>query len=618
MPQKRFFKSQAVWDNIQSYFKAKNIQTSDSLTSDFEVQTKDSFWFYSQMGYAYSWYEKNIARLNLDRRRRYEEYNLMDADAEVSAALSIWADEATCMDVATHEVLKIKTDNEKVKTEVERLFFETLQIEEQLWGLTRDLCKFGDAPFEIVLDEKKQNIVKLVPIPIDGFFRIEEDSVLKRFEFRLIDSLTEAGQTFQVADGSSDATRPITYEPFQVAHWSIKTNDPRYRPYGFSILEAARKVWKQLKILEESLIINRLTRAPERRIFYVDIGNLSPAESSEYLNKIKQEYTKKKFFNPLTGEIDEQASPLNQQEDFWIPRRGNVNSTEVQQLPGMQNIGEIEDINLFRDKILAALKVPPAYLGRGANIREGGGVAPELTKAGLSNLDKKFARAIQRVQKAVVSQLYKIAYVQLYLRGFSEQEIRTLEIGITAPSNLDEQLELELMNQRLTAASTMSSIMGIDNTYHLFPDKWIYKHIFKLTDQEIEKVIEMRKEEIPAAGTPGQEGMGGSPGAGGGAVGGIEGEFDQFAAGKEGEPAAGEKPAEGEPEATAEVPAAGVKTPEKPIAEIRKVLSERKFNTKYHNRNYRFKNLLIENELDGLEKIEDDIEENNKDQKMIL
>jgi hypothetical protein len=535
----RFFKQPTVFTKVKNYFKRQEIQTQDSLDSNLKVATKDSLWYYSQLGWAWSWYEKNIAKTSVDRKRRYEEYNLMDQDAMISGAMDVYADEACSMNIEEGTVVQVYSENETVQEEVEDLFYKTLLLDEQVWGLVRDLCKHGDAPFEIVLNHDEDGVAKLIPIPIDGFIRIEEDKVLKGFEWRFQESLTDPSSSM-IASNAGTQMEPIKYEPFQVAHFSVRTNDPRYAPYGMSILEGARKIWKQLKIMEDSLIINRLVRAPERRIFYIDVGNMGPAEIKGFINQLKQDYAKKQFYNPTTGEIDQQSSPLAQQEDLWIPTRESTTGnrgTRVETLPGA-NIDAIYDINYFRDKIMAALKIPPAYLGRLTGSPEGS-TNIDFTKAGLSVLDKRFGRTIQRIQKTVIAQLYKIAYIHLFLKGFSAEEIKELEITMTAPSNIDELTKLELINQRLNAATMAKGILALDGQ-QLFPDTYIYRDVMRMSDEEIEEIKEMRKTEMPLAGPP-QEG---APGGGGGGVapaGGIEGEFDQFAQGKEGEAVPGEE-----------------------------------------------------------------------------
>lgn len=524
---KQFFKVPTIWDNIRLYFKEKEIQTLDSQDTDAKVVTRDSFWFYSQLGYTYSWYEKNIAKTDLDRRRRYEEYQLMDMDAEINSAMSIYADEATTISMSTGHVINIETDNDKVKEEIENLFYRTLQLEEQMWGLTRDLCKYGDAPFEIVLNKDENAITRLISIPIEGFRRIERDKVLEKFTYKQVDQLQDASTNSFQSNGAAELGE-VEYEPFEVAHFRIPTNDPRYAPYGFSCLEPARKAWKQLKVLEDSLIINRLVRSQDRKIFYIDVGNMTNAEAKNFVQEIKQQFTKKAFYNPTTGETDQQTSPLNQMQDFFIPVRTGATGSKIEPMKDSTNYDQIADVNLFRDKILAALKVPPAYLGRVSGTAASGTAI--TTTTGLSQLDKKFGRTIQRIQKSIVSTFYKIAYIQLFLKGFSSEDIKNLKIFLTYPSDLDQVIQLDALDKKVGVAANLKGVTG-SNGGQLFSDYWVYKNVFKLNDDEIEEMIEQRIAETPAAGGPGE----GAPGGGGGGMGGIESEFQEFAGAPAGE-----------------------------------------------------------------------------------
>lgn len=602
--QPKFFNPPDIWTNIQSYFKSKGIQTQDTITSDLNVKTKDSFWFYSQLSYTWSWYEKNIAKTNMDRRRRYEELQLMDQDAEINAALNIYADEATTISMSSGHVVNIVSENEKVKEEIEKLFYKTLQLEEQIWGLTRDLCKYGDAPFEIVLNSEEDTITRLVAIPVEGFERIEADKSLQKFLYKPVELYTDA-----ITASNPEAIPAIEYKPFEVAHFSIRTNDQRYAPYGMPVIEPARKTWKQLKILEDCLMINRLTRSQERKIFYVDVGNMDPSAANNFIGDIKREFTKKQFYNASNGEIDMQASPINQMQDFFIPIRTGASNSRIEALTPSSNFDQVGDVNIFRDKMLAALGVPPAYLGRVTGVGAAG--QPTNTVSGLSQQDKKFGRKIQRIQKSVVSTLYKIAYIQLFLKGFSTEDIESLEINLTYPSDLDQQIQLEALDKRLATATSAKSVMGSNGT-NLFSDYWIYKNIMRFTDEEIEEIIKQRIDETPAAGGPNEGGMT----AGGGApAGGIEGEFQEFA----GEP--GEQPAEGAAPGEEEAPAPEAGEEKAPAAAapevahtkrdgslvmeslkntLKFVQNKRKanFDTKYNLNNFSY--LVSEGELRGL------------------
>ena len=317
-----FFKNMNVWQKVQRYFSRSNIQTTDSQTSDLHVKTTPHNWFHTVMPSSWTWYNSEIYPQERLRKKRIQDYNMMDEDGDITNALNIYADSATQVDLETGHTILVE-GNPKVQKCVEDFLYETILFDEQAWGLARDLCKYGDAGFEIVLDNNKEDITKLVNIPIEGFRRIEINRSLKGFQF---DPKLLMLQGMQKTD-------IVNYEPFEVAHFTLRTNESRYYPLGRSILEGSRKSWKQLKILEDSLVINRLVRAPERRVFMIEVGNLTSAEAKQFLEEVKMEYNKKKFYNPSTGEIDEKASPLAQMEDFFIPVRQGAGS-KIDTLPG--------------------------------------------------------------------------------------------------------------------------------------------------------------------------------------------------------------------------------------------------------------------------------------------
>lgn len=610
---KRFFEKPDIWTNIQTYFREKEIQTIDSLDSTLKVQTRDSFWFYSQMGYTWSWYDKNVAKTNIDRKRRYEEYQLMDQDAEISAAINIYADESTTISMSTGHVINIDSENDKVKKEIEDLFYKTLQLEDQVWCVARDVCKFGDAPFEIVLNSEETAISRLIPIPIDGFERIEEDRVLKYFQYKPAELLSDGISTMTSSD-NAETNLLIKYKPFEVAHFTLRTNDIRYSPYGMSAVEPARKIWKQLKILEDCLIINRLIRSQERKVFYVDVGNMDPASAHNYIQEVKREFFKKPFYNSSTGELDMQSSPVNQMQDFFIPIRAGASNSRIDSLAPSSNLTTIDDINLFRDKMLAALGIPPAYLGRVSGTNATGNSTTTIT--GLSQQDKKFGRKIQRIQKAIASTLYKIAYIQLFLKGFSAQEFDELKIWLTYPSDLDQIIQLDNYKAKFETATAAKGVPS-SNGGQLFSDYWIYKNVMNFNDDEIEEIIKQRIDETPAAGVPGE-----GAAAGGGAApsgGGIGEEFQDFA-GEAGVPGEEETPEEAGAAETPEEMGAGTPAAKKPAPEVasrqydknkiildnlsrmlKSVQNKRKnvLDTKYIS-NGNFKHALIEGELKGL------------------
>jgi len=574
-----FFKTTNIWQKIQRYFSRSNIQTTDSQTSELHVKTTPHNWFHTVMPSSWTWYNSEIYPQERLRKKRIQDYNMMDEDGDITNALNIYADAATQVNLETGHTIKV-SGNYSVKREIEDFLYETILFDEQAWGLARDLCKYGDAAFELVLDNTKEDITKLVAIPIEGFRRIEINRVLKQFQF---DPKLLMLQGMQQTD-------VINYDPFEVAHFTLRTNESRYYPLGRSILEGSRKAWKQLKILEDSLVINRLVRAPERRVFMIEVGNLSSAEAKQFLEEVKAEYNKKKFFNPTTGEIDEKASPLAQMEDFFIPVRQGAGS-KIDTLPGSQNMDQIADVELFRSKMISALGIPPQYMYVAGGTNQGGNFD---TKAGLSQQDIRFGRTVLRIQKSIVSTLYKICYIQLYLKGFGIQDIKSLEISMTPPNAIEESMRLDAINKRIDAASNAKAT-------NLFSDKWVLSSIMLFDDNEIEEDLEQKQMEAKL-GLSSEEG-----GAPGGGMGGAEepaGAFDEFAEPAGEEPTSGPISVGGE----AESEQGSEQAPEQEVASVQydksKLIKEDK-NNKYFYKGGIFNHLLNENQFEGLIDLKD-------------
>jgi hypothetical protein len=709
-----FFKKIDIFQSIGKYFNRANIQTQDHMRTDLEVKTLPSSWAHTVMPSSWHWYNSQVYPGQQFRVKRYQDYMMMDDDGDISNALNIYADDSTQTDFETGNVFHIDADNPEVKDCINDLFYETLHIDKQLWGLARDLCKYGDSPFEIVLNQDKTSIVKLVPIPIEGFMRVEKNRTIDRFLFNPrmlnLNNINSAMERQDIVD----------YDPYEVAHFTLTTNEMRYYPYGRSILESSRKVWRQLKIMEDALVINRLTRAPERKVFFVEVGNLSSGEAEQFLERIKAKYSKSKYMNQITGEIDEKASPLNQSEDFFIPVRNNQGS-RIESLPGAclsldtqiplldgrvlplqtiidefnqgknnyvyscdpatgkitsgviewagvtrkdtelleltldngktikctpdhkfpiigkgfveakdlvigesmipfytgdvititlsavttitnadtgtitvgneyhtfalesgvftknSNLDQVDDVKMFRDKMISALGIPPQYMARS---NEQGKYD---SKAGLSQQDIRFGRTIMRIQKAIVSTMYKVAYIQLYLKGFGINDIKGLKLGMTPPNALEEAMGLMRLQQRLDVAQTAKST-------NLFSDEWILRTVMHFSDEEYVNVKDQKASE-------GDTGKGGAPSHGGGIGGGIkppmpeepESDFESF-----------------NPETPDEVPEpptqGRVEVAGKEYGNVNMVNETKtKKNNKYiYGKTNRFTHLLNEGELTGL------------------
>jgi hypothetical protein len=283
----------------------------------------------------------------------------------------------------------------------------------------------------------------------------------------------------------------------QITHFRVHTSDPNFYPYGKSILAASIQTYKSLKMMEDAMLIYRLSRAPERRIFYVDVGNLPTTKVETFIERMKQKFKKEKFWDASQQQVSERYNPLSTDEDFFVPTRNN-SGTKIDTLPGAQNLGEVDDVKYFRDKLLASLKIPKDYIVEKDQ-------SPER-KANLSQLDVKFARAITRLQREIEIGIETMAKRHLVLRNFPPSLLKGLEIRLCPPSDMFEKRRLELDEQKFRVVQAAKGL-------ELFSNRWLYETYFSMTDDEI-KDIESDKEEDMEKQNQMMGGMeGGMPGA---------------------------------------------------------------------------------------------------------
>jgi len=433
--------------------------------------------------------KSNRSAYDMARKELFRDYELMDSDPIISSALDIYSDEST-VDNIENKILKIKTDNPKINSILENLFYGIINIEFNLWSWIRNMTKYGDFYLELdILD--KYGIVNVKPISTYEINRLEnhDQSNPKLVQFEIQDT-TQRG-----AKKNSQLK-----ENYEIAHFRM-LSDSNYLPYGKSMLEGARKVWKQLTLMEDAMLIHRMMRAPEKRIFKIDIGNIPPNEVENFMQKIINKMKKVPVMDQNTGEYNLKYNMESTTEDYYLPVRGSDSGTQIETLQGLGNEGAIDDIEYLRNKMMAALKVPKAFLGYDEQIG---------SKATLAAEDVRFARTIERLQKIIVSELEKIAIVHLKVQGFEDADLINFDLELTNPSMIHQQEKMELLTQQIDIANTM-----IENK--LMSREWIYDNIFELNQHEKQKMFEgiiedrkqqFRMEQIETEGTDPAEGGG--------------------------------------------------------------------------------------------------------------
>jgi len=382
-----------------------------------------------------------------NRVERYADFDQMEYTPEIASALDIYADEmTTSSDI--RPLLRIQCHNEEIKTILHSLYHNVMNIEFNLFGWCRTMCKYGDMFLYIDLDED-HGIKNIIALPFNEVERIEGE-----------DKTNPNYVQFQWNQGG------LTFENWQIAHFRILGND-KFAPYGTSTLEAARRIWRQLTLLEDAMMAYRIVRAPERRVFYIDTGNIPPQDVEQYMQKVMTQMKRNQVVDQDTGRVDLRYNPLSVEEDYFIPVRGGVRS-DVQTLAGGTYTGDIDDVKYLRDKLFSALKIPQSYLSRGEGAEE--------DKTTLAQKDIRFARTIQRLQRAVVSELEKIGIVHLYSLGYRGSDLVSFKLKLNNPSKIAEFQELEHWKTKFDIAASA--------TEGFFSRRWISENIFDLSDEE--------------------------------------------------------------------------------------------------------------------------------------
>jgi hypothetical protein len=410
----------------------------------------------------------------------YSDYDTMDTDAIVASALDIIADECTLKN-DMGEVLQIRSSDDDIQKVLYNLFYDVLNIEFNLWSWTRQMCKYGDFFIKLEIAEKF-GVYNVIPYTAYHIQRQEnfdiENPAKVQFTFSPNGYYT-GGSGYYAAPNTKPSENQIVFDNYEIAHFRLLT-DVNYLPYGRSYLEPGRRLFKQYILMEDAMLIHRISRAPERRVFYINVGNIPPQEVDAFMQKTIQTMKKTPLIDEQTGEYNLKYNMQNLLEDFYIPVRGNDSTTKIDTAKGLEYNG-IEDVAYLRDKLFAALKVPKAFMG----------YEKDLTgKATLAAEDIRFARTIDRIQRILLSELYKIALVHLYTQGYDGDQLTNFELSLTTPSIIAEQEKVALLKEKVDLATQMLELK-------IIPSDWIYHNIFQFSEDQYEEyrdlVIEDQK-----------------------------------------------------------------------------------------------------------------------------
>ena len=423
------------------------------------------------------------AQFNLNyqylRTTLYSEYDIMDQDAIIASALDIISDEST-LKSDMGEVLSIRSSNEDIQKILYNLFYDVLNVEFNLWMWIRQMCKYGDFFLKLEIAEKF-GVYNIIPYTAYHIERIEGQNPDNPSEVKYRwNPEGFAGSSYgyyNLPNQVDNDNTGITYDNYEMAHFRMVT-DVNYLPYGRAYIEPARKLFKQYTLMEDAMLIHRIARAPEKRIFYVNVGAIPPNEVETFMQKTISSMKRTPFMDEKTGEYNLKFNMQNMLEDFYIPVRGNDNATKIDTTPGLSYDG-IQDVEYLRDKLFAALKIPKAFLGYDENI-EG--------KATLAAEDIRFARTIDRIQRIVLSELNKIALVHLYTQGYTADNMTNFELSMTTPSIIYDQERIELMKSKAELAGQLLE-------QGLVPSDWIYHNIYHFSEDQYDEYRDLARED---------------------------------------------------------------------------------------------------------------------------
>ena len=425
---------------------------------------------------------RNVYNPNLNyqtlRVQLYADYEAMDTDPIIASALDIISDEATIKN-DQHEVVSIKSSDENIQRVLYNLFYDVLNVEFNLWSWTRNMLKYGDFFLKLEIAEKF-GVYNVLPYTVYHMIRHEGT-----------DPENPAEVHFQLEpDGITAASDPnyrrnpnrkdIILENYEVAHFRL-LSDTSYLPYGRAYLEPARKIYKQLNLMEDAMLIHRIMRAPEKRMFYINVGSIPPNEVDQFMQKTIDAMKKTPYIGQ-DGNYNLKFNIQNMMEDFYLPVRGGDNSTRIDTTKGLDYDGT-NDVQYLQAKLFAALKIPKAYFGYEGDLSG---------KATLAAEDIRFARTVERVQKILESELTKIALVHLYTQGFTGESLTNFEIKLSTPSIIFEQEKVALLKEKVDLAAQMKDTK-------MFSTDYIYENIFNFSEDQYMEMRDLVREDTKRA-----------------------------------------------------------------------------------------------------------------------
>jgi len=411
-----------------------------------------------------------------NRLSMYYDVESMEFTPEISAALDIYAEESTTLSEKGN-LLTIFSESDRIKSTLEDLFVNRLDLNTNLQMWARGMCKYGDNFVYLKVDPEK-GIVGCQQLPNIEITRLEGKESKTPNQMDVM-QMPSRELRFQWTN------KDMEFQSWEIAHFRL-LGDDRKLPYGTSMLDKIRRIWKQLLLAEDAMLIYRTTRAPERRVFKVFVGNMDDKDIEPYVQRVANKFKRDQVVDSRNGQVDMRYNQMAVDQDYFIPVRDPAQTNPIETLPGAQNLGEIADIEYIQKKMLAALRIPKAFLGFEEVVGDG---------KTLALMDIRFARTINRIQKSLIHELNKIALIHLYLVGL-EDELNNFSLSLTNPSAQSDLLRIEQWKEKILLykdATSDQSQIGILPVSHT----WAKKNILGMSDSEV--VLDLQQQRLERA-----------------------------------------------------------------------------------------------------------------------
>ena len=405
------------------------------------------------------------------RLASFYDYESMEYTPEISAALDIYGEESTTVDEDGY-MLQIYSESKRIKSILADLFNNALDINTNLPMWTRNTCKYGDNFVYLKLDPEK-GVVGCMQLPNIEIERLERGMPAQASRQNVDEPAENKGLRFKWK------AKDMEFNSWEIAHFRL-LGDDRKLPYGTSMLEKARRIWKQLLLSEDAMLIYRTSRAPERRVFKVFVGNMDDKDVEPYVQRVANKFKRSQVVDRETGNVDMRFNQMAVDQDYFIPVRDPAQGSPIETLPGGQNLGEIADIEYIQKKLLTALRVPKAFLGFEEPVGDG---------KNLSLIDIRFARTINRIQKSMVAEMNKIAIIHLFLLGF-EDELNNFKLGLTNPSSQADLLKIDIWKEKIALYKECVTPIGGTAPTSI---TWAKKHILGFSEEEIKNDLQQQR-----------------------------------------------------------------------------------------------------------------------------